>query len=444
MKVSVIGTGYVGLVTGACFAEMGNDVICVDSDRERIENLNQGDVPIHEQGLDAIVKHNLSSGRLRFTTKIAEGIGHGEINFIAVGTPPDENGGADLSNVENVARAIGEALEGFKVVVIKSTVPVGTASRVRKIVHDTLSKREIQAGFAVVSNPEFLKEGVAVRDFMKPDRIILGGDDLRALDLLRELYAPFNRNHERLIIMDAMSAELAKYAANSMLASKISFMNEMSQIAERLGADIESVRIGIGSDPRIGYDFIYAGCGYGGSCLPKDTRALHQAAAAAGYRARMLEAVDAVNHDQKRILPDRIIKRFGTDLSNYAFALWGLAFKPDTDDVREAPSQVIMESLWEHGATIQAYDPAAVDAAQRLYGERADLILHEKDPFDALHGADALIIATEWGVFRGADLSKIRKAMTGNVIFDGRNIFSPEVARQAGLEYCGIGRRMPS
>ncbi|MCY4312507.1 MAG: UDP-glucose/GDP-mannose dehydrogenase family protein [Gammaproteobacteria bacterium] len=441
MKVTVVGTGYVGLVTGACFAEKGNDVICVDADARKIEMLNEGVMPIHEQGLASIVHNNLTHGRLRFTTRIDRGIKHGEVNFIAVGTPPDESGGADLSNVENVASSIGESLEGFKVVVTKSTVPVGTANHVAQIIRKTLDKRGSQADFAVVSNPEFLKEGVAVRDFMKPDRIILGGDDERAINLLRELYAPFNRNHERLIIMDVMSAELTKYAANSMLASKISLINEISQIAERLGADIESVRIGIGSDPRIGYDFIYAGCGYGGSCLPKDVRALCRTAASSGYRARILEAVDAVNNDQKQVLAERVISRFGSDLSKFAIALWGLAFKPDTDDVREAPSRAIMEALWKHGATVNAYDPVACDAVRDIDGRRVDLRLHEGNPFDVLEGADCLIIATEWAEFRGVDLVKVREAMAGNVVFDGRNVFSPEIARQAGLEYYGIGRR---
>lgn len=441
MKVSVIGTGYVGLVTGACFAEMGNEVMCIDSDAIKIEKLKLGAIPIHEQGLKPIVRNNLASDRLRFDTSIAEGVEHGEVIFIAVGTPSDGSGGADLSNVREVAKAIGESLGSYKVIATKSTVPAGTANLVEKIIRETLGMRGANVDFAVVSNPEFLKEGAAVRDFMKPDRIILGGDDDRAINLLRELYAPFNRNHERLIVMDVISAELTKYAANSMLALKISLMNEISQIAERLGADIEAVRVGIGSDPRIGYDFIYAGCGYGGSCLPKDTRALYQTAASAGYQARMLEAVDAVNNEQKGILAKRIIERFGEDLSGRILALWGLAFKPDTDDVREAPSRVIMETLWEHGAMIKAYDPVAVDAIRDIYGERADLLLYEEHPFAALDGADGLIVATEWGVFRGVDLSKIRNAMSGNAIFDGRNIFSPEMAAQAGLEYYGIGRR---
>ncbi|MCY4051610.1 MAG: UDP-glucose/GDP-mannose dehydrogenase family protein [Gammaproteobacteria bacterium] len=440
MKVSIIGTGYVGLVTGACFAEMGNDVICVDSDPIKIAKLKQGIIPIHEQGLTAIVQNNLAHGRLHFTSEIAEGIEHGEVNFIAVGTPPDEDGSADLSSVNKVARSIGELLEGFKVIVTKSTVPVGTANHVKGIIQEILNRRGCQAEFAVVSNPEFLKEGVAVQDFMKPDRIILGGDDKRALTMLRDLYAPFNRNHERLIIMDVMSAELTKYVANSMLASKISFMNEMSQIAERLGADIESVRIGIGSDPRIGYDFIYAGCGYGGSCLPKDTRALYQTAISRGYHARMLEAVNEVNDQQKRILPNQVIRRFGTDLSKHVIALWGLAFKPDTDDIREAPSLVILETLWEHGATVQAYDPVACDSVQIAYGDRVDLKLYKDSPFEVLEGADCLVVVTEWGEFRGIDLVKVRDAMSGNVIFDGRNIFSAEIAEQVGLEYYGIGR----
>ncbi len=441
MKVTIIGTGYVGLVTGACFADMGNDVVCVDSDAKKIEMLNEGVIPIHEQGLAPIVHNNLTHGRLRFTTRIAQGIEHGEVNFIAVGTPSDENGGVDLSNVESVARSIGESLERFKVIVTKSTVPVGTTDHVAEIIRETLNKRKVQADFAVVSNPEFLKEGVAVRDFMKPDRIILGGDDEHAINLLRELYAPFNRNHERLIVMDVVSAELTKYAANSILASKISFMNEMSQIAERLGADIESVRIGIGSDPRIGYDFIYAGCGYGGSCLPKDIRALYRTAASNGYHARILEAVDAVNHDQKQVLAEHVINRFGCDLSKHAVALWGLAFKPDTGDMREAPSRVIMETLWKHGATIKAYDPVACGTVRDIYGSRKDLMLYDDSPFDVLEGADCLIVVTEWSEFRGVDLVKVREAMPGNVIFDGRNIFSPETAKQAGFEYHGIGRQ---
>ncbi|MXZ79988.1 MAG: UDP-glucose/GDP-mannose dehydrogenase family protein [Gammaproteobacteria bacterium] len=440
MKTTIIGTGYVGLVTGACFAEMGNDVLCVDRDRKKIEGLKRGVIPIHEQGLSEMVQDNLASGRLRFTTEIAEGVEQGQVIFIAVGTPSDENGGANLANVDEVARSIGESLDGFRVVVTKSTVPVGTARRVESVIRDAVRERGGEADFAVVSNPEFLKEGVAVKDFMKPDRIILGGDDSRALNLLRELYAPFNRNHDRLIVMDVVSAELTKYAANSMLATKISFMNEMSRIAEQLGADIESVRIGIGSDPRIGYDFIYAGCGFGGSCLPKDIRALVQTAASTGYRARVLEAVDAVNREQKRVLADRITERFGSDLSGRTFALWGLAFKPDTDDIREAPSRVIMEALWEYGATVRAYDPVAVEAVRKAYGERPDLLLYSEDPYEALEGADCLIIATEWKVFRGIDLARVRDTLSGNLVVDGRNMFSPEAVTQAGLEYYGVGR----
>lgn len=440
MNITVVGTGYVGLVSGACLAEVGNNVLCVDTDPAKISGLINGKLPIYEPGLETMVVDNISADRLSFTTEIEKGVAHGEIIIIAVGTPPDEDGSADLQYVRQVAQSIGECMDGFRVVVTKSTVPVGTS----KIVHDTirgvLDNRGTSIEFAVVSNPEFLKEGAAVEDFMKPDRIIAGVDNERALDMLRTLYAPFNRNHDRLIVMDIPSAELTKYAANAMLATKISFMNEMSNIADRLGADIEAVRVGIGADPRIGYSFIYPGCGYGGSCFPKDVQALHRTAKAVGYSARILDAVELVNSDQKRVPVEKIINHFGTDLGGKIFAIWGLSFKPDTDDMRDAPSRVILEALWEMGATVQAYDPVATDQAKRIYGSRTDLELYDDHPYDALDGADCLVVVTEWRVFRGSDINVIRERMRGDVIVDGRNIFSPETVRNAGLQYYGIGR----
>jgi UDPglucose 6-dehydrogenase len=441
MNITVVGTGYVGLVSGACLAEVGNNVKCVDTDVRKIEGLKKGVIPIYEPGLESMVLENIASERLTFTTSIEEGVVHGEIIFIAVGTPPDEDGSADLQYVRQVAKSVGKAMDSFRVVITKSTVPVGTS----KIVSDTLSaaleERGVDIEFAVVSNPEFLKEGAAVEDFMKPDRIVVGVDDDRALEMLRSLYAPFNRNHDRLIVMDIPSAEMTKYAANAMLATKISFMNEMSNLADRLGADIESVRIGIGADPRIGYSFIYPGCGYGGSCFPKDVQALHRTARSVGYEARILDAVEAVNRDQKKVPVEKIIKHFGNDLKGKVFALWGLAFKPDTDDMRDAPSRVVMEALWERGARVKAFDPVATEEAKRIYGDRDDLELFSDNPNDALVDADCLVIVTEWRVFRASDLGKINELMNGNVIVDGRNIFSPAAVKESDMTYYGIGRK---
>ena len=441
MNITVVGTGYVGLVSGACLAEVGNNVKCVDTDFQKIEGLKNGVIPIYEPGLEHMVLENIAAERLTFTTSIEEGVDHGEIIFIAVGTPPDEDGSADLQYVRQVAKSVGESMSSFRVVVTKSTVPVGTS----KIVSDTLTaaleKRSVDIDFAVVSNPEFLKEGAAVEDFMKPDRIVVGVDDDRALEMLRSLYAPFNRNHDRLIVMDIPSAEMTKYAANAMLATKISFMNEMSNLADRLGVDIESVRIGIGADPRIGYSFIYPGCGYGGSCFPKDVQALHKTARSVGYEARILDAVEAVNRDQKKVPVEKIIEHFGDNLEGKTFALWGLAFKPDTDDMRDAPSRVVMEALWERGARVKAFDPVATEEARRIYGERDDLELFSDNPNDALVDADCLVIVTEWRVFRASDLVKINELMHGDVIVDGRNIFSPAAVKESGMTYYGIGRK---
>ncbi len=439
MNITVIGTGYVGLVSGTCLAEVGNHVLCVDIDQNKIDRLNKGEIPIYEPGLEALVHKNVEEGRLSFSSSIEQGVDFGSILFIAVGTPPDEDGSADLQHVLAVASDIGKHMDDYRVVVTKSTVPVGTADKVRGAIDTALKEKGSTISFSVVSNPEFLKEGAAVEDFLKPDRIIVGAEDDRAIDLMRELYAPFNRNHERTIIMDIRSAEMTKYAANAMLATKISFMNEMANLAELLGADIENVRHGIGADPRIGYYFIYPGCGYGGSCFPKDVQALHRTAKSVGYDAQVLDAVEAVNKRQKSVLVDKIVKRFGDDLKGKKFAVWGLAFKPETDDMREAPSRTIIEALWQHGAMIAAYDPVAEKEVQRIYGDRDDLEL-VKDPYDALIDADGLIIVTEWKVFRSPDLEDMLSKMKAPVIFDGRNIFQPATIRKAGFEYFGIGR----
>lgn len=438
MDITIFGTGYVGLVTGTCFAEVGNDVICVDVDEDKIARLNQGEIPIFEPGLEAMVRRNHKAGRLRFTTDADEAVQHGALQFIAVGTPPDEDGSADLQYVLAVARTIAERMSDYKVIVDKSTVPVGTADRVREQVQQVLRERDQELPFDVVSNPEFLKEGAAIKDFMKPDRIIVGSDSARASELLRELYLPFNRNHDRLITMDVRSAELTKYAANAMLATKISFMNEVANLAERLGADIEQVRMGIGSDSRIGYHFIYPGAGYGGSCFPKDVQALARTARQAGYEPKILQAVEDVNQGQKQRLFTKIQEYFG-DLQGRSFALWGLAFKPNTDDMREAPSRVLMEALWEAGASVRAYDPEAMNECRRIYGERPDLILGDS-PEAVLEGADALVIVTEWQVFRSPDFQDIRKALKQPIVFDGRNLYEPAQMAQAGLHYFSIGR----
>lgn len=439
MKVTIYGSGYVGLVTGACLAEVGNEVLCVDIDPRKIEMLNNGEIPIYEPGLEDLVRDNHRAGRLNFTLDVAQGVAHGLFQFIAVGTPPDEDGSADLQHVLAVAENIGKHMSDYRVVVNKSTVPVGTADRVRKTIAGVLAERGVEAEFDVVSNPEFLKEGAAIEDFMRPDRIIVGTDNPRTTELLRALYAPFNRNHDRLIAMDIRSAELTKYAANAMLATKISFMNELANIADRLGADIEAVRIGIGSDPRIGYHFIYPGCGYGGSCFPKDVRALERTAHQAGYHAELLAAVENVNNRQKQLLFEKIRRHFAGNLQGRTIALWGLAFKPNTDDMREAPSRTLMENLWREGARIRAYDPAAMQEAQRIYGERPDLALCSS-PDEALENAEALAIVTEWNLFRSPDFAHIRTVLKEPVIFDGRNLYDPKHLAREGFIYYSIGR----
>ena len=440
MKITVIGTGYVGLVSGACMAEMGNDVLCLDLDPEKIRILNSGGIPIHEPGLDAVVARNVEAGRLHFTTDVAEAVRFGTIQFIAVGTPPDEDGSADLQYVLAAARSIGRLMTDYKVVVDKSTVPVGTADKVKAAIAEELAARGMVLEFAVVSNPEFLKEGAAVEDFMRPDRIVVGADDERAIHLMRALYAPFQRNRDKLVVMDLRSAELTKYAANAMLATRISFMNELALLADRMGADIEMVRQGIGSDPRIGYHFLYAGCGYGGSCFPKDVKALIRTARDEGQTLKVLQAVEDANDAQKLVLVDKIVARFGEDLSGRRFALWGLAFKPNTDDMREAPSRVIIGELFRRGATVTAYDPVAMEETKRIYGDEPRLGYAEK-PMDALEGADALVIVTEWKEFRSPDFERIKAALKQPVIFDGRNLYEPEVPRSFGIEYSAIGRR---
>jgi UDPglucose 6-dehydrogenase len=439
MRITIFGTGYVGLVTGACLAEVGNDVVCVDVDAGKIERLEAGEIPIFEPGLEEIVADNRATGRLRFTTDAVAAIAHAPLIFIAVGTPPEEDGSADLSHVLAVARTIGAHISEYAVVVNKSTVPVGTAAMVQETIATELAARKADVAFDVVSNPEFLKEGDAVKDCMRPDRIIVGASSARAIDQLKSLYAPFNRNHERLVLMDVRSAELTKYAANAMLATKISFMNEMANIAERVGADIELVRHGIGSDPRIGYSFIYPGAGYGGSCFPKDVRALEYTARQHGYEARLLTAVESVNDEQKGKLFELIQRHFSTGLGGKTIAVWGLAFKPNTDDMREASSRRLLQQLWEAGAKVRAYDPEAMAEAQRIYGERADLALCS-DAQAALQGADALVVVTEWKAFWSADLARIRTALRTPVIFDGRNIYEPAAVEAAGIAYYGIGR----
>jgi UDPglucose 6-dehydrogenase len=439
MKVTIFGTGYVGLVTGACLAEMGNQVVCVDIDENKVERLCRGEIPIFEPGLEPIVRRNHANGQLEFTTDAAQAIAHAQIIFIAVGTPPDEDGSADLKYVLSVARSIGQHLDRYTVIVNKSTVPVGTADRVREAVAAELSTRSVEIDFDVASNPEFLKEGDAVEDCLRPDRIVIGSSSGRAIALLRKLYAPFNRNHDRTVVMDVRSAELTKYAANAMLATKISFMNEIANIAERVGADIELVRQGIGSDPRIGYHFIYPGAGYGGSCFPKDVQALERTARTVGYDARLLGAVEAVNRDQKVKLFDFIQHYFNGDVRGRTIALWGLAFKPNTDDMREASSRRLMEALWDAGAKVRAFDPEAREEARRLYGERSDWVLCDS-AYQTLDGADALAIITEWKAFRSPDFARIRAMLKEPAIFDGRNLYEPAVVEEAGLAYYGIGR----
>ncbi|KOR30509.1 UDP-glucose 6-dehydrogenase [Achromatium sp. WMS2] len=439
MKITVFGSGYVGLVTGACLAEVGNEVLCVDVDPEKIATLKSGGIPIYEPGLDVLVAKNKDMGRLSFTTDPAQGVAHGLIQFIAVGTPPDEDGSADLQYVLTVARTIGEHMQEYRVVVDKSTVPVGTGDRVAEALQAVLNQRNVNVDFDVVSNPEFLKEGAAIDDFMRPDRVVIGTNSPRAIDLLRKLYAPFNRNRDRLLVMDLRSAELTKYAANALLATKISFMNELSNFAEVLGADIEQVRLGIGSDPRIGYQFIYPGCGYGGSCFPKDVQALEYLAKSIGCTPRILTAVEAVNSAQKLVLFNKLQAYFNNDLQDKVIALWGLAFKPNTDDMRAASSRVLMEALWQVGAKVQAFDPVAMTEATRIYGQRPELKLCDSAQA-ALEGADVLVIVTEWSEFRSPDFGKIRATLRHPAIFDGRNMFDPKVVASTGLHYFTIGR----
>jgi UDPglucose 6-dehydrogenase len=455
MKITIVGTGYVGLVTGACLAEIGHDVFCVDVDPRKIEILNNGGVPIHEPGLLEILKRTRAAGRIQFSTDVEASVKHGEIQFIAVGTPPDEDGSADLQYVLAAARNIGRYSNGFKVIVDKSTVPVGTALQVRKVIAEELKARGLEPsdeyGFSVVSNPEFLKEGAAVDDFMRPDRIVIGIDDDEAgniaRDKMKRLYAPFNRNHERTLYMDVRSAEFTKYAANAMLATRISFMNDLSNLADTVGADIEAVRRGIGSDPRIGYHFLYAGCGYGGSCFPKDVQALVQTARENGHRLRILESVEEVNDAQKEVLVNKITKRMGEDLRGRAFAVWGLAFKPNTDDMREASSRRLIAALLSRGATVRAYDPVALDEAQRVFAldlagrpddlKRLSFVNSQKE---ALPGADALVIVTEWKEFKSPDFAHLKSELKMPVVFDGRNLYEPEAMAELGIDYYAIGR----
>jgi UDPglucose 6-dehydrogenase len=440
MNVTVIGTGYVGLVTGACLADAGNSVFCLDLDTKKIERLNRGEIPIFEPGLEAIVKRNEQAGRLRFSTDIAASVAHGDIQLIAVGTPPGEDGSADLQHVTAAARNIGRYMDGYKVVVTKSTVPVGTADKVKHAIIEEQKRRHLGNDFTVVSNPEFLKEGAAVEDFMRPDRIIIGADDPRAVTMLRQLYAPFQRNRERIIVMSVRSAELTKYAANAMLATRISFMNEVANLAEAIGADIEEVRRGIGSDPRIGYQFLYAGAGFGGSCFPKDVKALKRTAEEAGRPLKLVKAVEDVNEAQKHVLADKIRARFGDNLRGKHIALWGLAFKANTDDMREAPSLALIDDLVAAGASVSAYDPAAADEAKRIFaGSRGVTIA--PSAADALANADALAIVTEWQEFRSPDFAAMKKALKTPAIFDGRNLYDPAALKAQGLEYYPIGRK---
>ncbi len=440
MKITMIGTGYVGLVTGTCFAEVGNDVLCLDVDARKIAVLNGGGVPIHEPGLEAMVKRNVAAGRLRFTTDVDASVAHGALQFIAVGTPPDEDGSADMQYVIAAARNIGQRMTAAKIVVDKSTVPVGTADRVRAAIAEKLAKRGADIPFAVASNPEFLKEGAAVDDFMRPDRVVVGADDERAIHALRAVYAPFMRNHERFLVMDVRSAELTKYASNAMLATRISFMNELANLADRLGADIEMVRQGMGSDPRIGYHFLYPGVGYGGSCFPKDVKALQYTAKELGHPLRLLGAVEDVNDAQKEVLVHKIVARLGENLAGRTFALWGLAFKPNTDDMREAPSRVVIDALARRGARVVAYDPIAMTEAARVFAD-APHLTYATSPLAACDGADALVVVTEWQEFRSPDFDEIRQRLKTPLLFDGRNLYPPDDVRAAGLEYFGIGRR---
>ncbi|MBU8974692.1 UDP-glucose/GDP-mannose dehydrogenase family protein [Lysobacter sp. MMG2] len=439
MRVTIFGTGYVGLVTGTCLADVGHDVVCVDIDQTKVDGLNRGVIPIYEPGLEPMVKANHAAGRLSFTTDAAASVAHGDVIFIAVGTPPDEDGSADLKYVLAVARTIGQHLERPSVVVNKSTVPVGTADKVRTEIATQLAARGADLAFEVASNPEFLKEGDAVNDCMRPDRIVIGASSTTAVERLKRLYAPFNRNHERIVVMDVRSAELTKYAANAMLATKISFMNEIANIAERVGADVEMVRQGIGSDPRIGWHFIYPGAGYGGSCFPKDVQALHRTAQQHGYEAQLLGAVEGVNDRQKGHLFELIQRHYVGDIAGKTFAVWGLAFKPNTDDMREASSRRLLQQLWDAGAKVRAYDPEASEEAHRIFGDRDDLVLCDSARA-ALADADALVVVTEWKQFRSPDFSRLKQSLADAAIFDGRNLYHPDEVEAAGLAYYGIGR----
>ena len=439
MRVTIFGTGYVGLVTGTCLADVGHDVVCVDIDEGKVAALQRGEIPIFEPGLAPMVRSNHAAGRLDFTTDAAAAIARGEVIFIAVGTPPGEDGSADLQYVLAVARTIGRHLDRPGLVVNNSTVPVGTADRGRETIAGELQARGVDVTFGVASNPEFLKEGDAVNDFMRPDRIVIGASDAHVIERLKRLYAPFNRNHERIVVMDVRSAELTKYAANAMLATKISFMNEMANIAERVGADIEMVRQGIGSDPRIGWHFIYPGAGYGGSCFPKDVQALARTAQQVGYRAELLQAVEGVNERQKHHLFELIRRHYDGDIAGRTFAVWGLAFKPNTDDMREASSRVLLQQLWDAGARVRAYDPEARRETQRIFGERDDLVLCDSANA-ALVDADALVVVTEWKQFRSPDFARLRATLADAVLFDGRNIYHPDEVEAAGIAYYGIGR----
>ncbi|MDB5952597.1 MAG: uncharacterized protein JWR65_4452 [Massilia sp.] len=449
MKITIIGTGYVGLVTGACLAELGNDVFCLDVDANKIALLNEGGIPIHEPGLEEVVARNRAAGRLHFSTDVAASVAHGALQFIAVGTPPDEDGSADLQYVLAAARNIGRHMTGFKVIVDKSTVPVGTADRVSTVVAQEIAASGSGATFSVVSNPEFLKEGAAVEDFMRPDRIVIGHDSgahgLRAREMMKKLYAPYNRNHERIFWMDVRSAEFTKYAANAMLATRISFMNELANLADRVGVDIEAVRHGIGSDPRIGHSFLYAGAGYGGSCFPKDVQALERTARQYDQDLLILRAVEAVNDRQKQVLGKKVVASFGEDLAGRHFAIWGLAFKPNTDDMREAPARVLLRELIERGASVAVYDPVAMTEARRVLALDLDApqlgqVRFAANPMDALDDADALVIVTEWKAFRSPDFEQIKARLKNPVVFDGRNLFEPEQMAENGIEYHGIGR----
>ncbi len=443
MNLTVIGTGYVGLVTGTCFAEMGNNVVCVDVDQAKVEGLRQGKLPIYEPGLEPLVLRNAEQGRLRFTTALAEAMDKTEVFFIAVGTPPGEDGSADLKYVQAVACEIGGLLQNYAVIVDKSTVPVGTAELVRQTVQVELDRRGVDVSFDVVSNPEFLKEGAAIEDFMKPDRVVIGSDSDKARELMRQLYAPFNRNHERTIYMGVRDAEMTKYAANSMLATKISFINEIANLCEKLDVDVENVRKGIGTDSRIGMSFIYPGCGYGGSCFPKDVQALIRMAEATGFDAALLKAVEARNMSQKGWIADRVKERFGDDLSDKTFGIWGLSFKPGTDDMREAPAIVLLADLLAAGARILAYDPVAMETArEELPAEwyESDSLVLTDHQYDALQGVDAMLLVTEWKPFRNPDLDAMKRLMKQYIIIDGRNQYDPKLIRDAGFEYTGVGR----